>query len=216
MFDDDKDLDTSLNDDPDIISLSGVTFDTTDITDTVYDNDLAYQIQQTSVPSLKSLPKPTSAKPVTSWMEIVMEAENRPEIMSANKQDLSKDDNKMSHDVGCGPDDALNEALRNMENEILNNQGFDILESNEKHEKESTTETDKKKNSTWETIDVGDKKMNNILRKEIRRDEERELAHSILSPRAPMLMPPGFDPTNIGEYFMKCTLHYVSVLHISA
>jgi hypothetical protein len=31
MFDDDKDLDTSLNDDPDIISLSGVTFDTTTI-----------------------------------------------------------------------------------------------------------------------------------------------------------------------------------------
>ena len=202
MFDDDKDLDTSLNDDPDIISLSGVTFDTTDITDTVYDNDLAYQIQQSSVPSFKSLPKPTSVKPVTSWMEIVMEAENRPEITSANKQDLSKDDNKMSHDVGCGPDVddcALNEALRNMENEILNNQGFDILESNEKHEKESA-ETDKKKHSTWETIDVGDKKMNNLLRKEIRRDEERELAHSILSPRAPMLMPPGFDPTNIGEY----------------
>jgi hypothetical protein len=40
-----------------------------------------------------------------------------------------------------------------MENEILNNQGFDILESNEKHEKESA-ETDKKKHSTWETIDV--------------------------------------------------------------
>ncbi|XP_076109890.1 dynein axonemal assembly factor 8-like isoform X2 [Mytilus galloprovincialis] len=188
IFDDDKDLDTSL-DDPDIISLSGVSFEPADLTD-IYDNDLAFQLQQGAV--MKSSPKPVSTKTVSSWTEIVMEAENRPEVTPPDKQEVT------SHDVGCGPDNGeglnLNEALKNMENELLNNQ---MQDSYEKHERESTAETEKKKSSTWEAIDVGDKKMNSMLRKEVRRDEERELAHSILSPRAPTLVPPGFDPSNI-------------------
>ncbi|CAG2255348.1 unnamed protein product [Mytilus edulis] len=200
IFDDDKDLDTSL-DDPDIISLSGVSFEPADLTD-IYDNDLAFQLQQGAV--MKSSPKPVPTKTVSSWTEIVMEAENRPEVTQFDLFQVSSDNEEpikqevTSHDVGCGPDNGeglnLNEALKNMENELLNNQ---MQDSYEKHERESTAETEKKKSSTWEAIDVGDKKMNSMLRKEVRRDEERELAHSILSPRAPTLVPPGFDPSNI-------------------
>lgn len=207
VLDDDKDLDTSIED-PDIISLSGVNIEAPEFSESMYDNDLAFQIQQNSV--LKSSPKPQPVKNASSWTELVIEGEQRTETTSPVKQSVSswtqvtesesvsfESDNR-NQDNESLPDLEelnINEALRNMENELLSSQGF----SCEKHEKESTSETDKKKSTTWEKIDVGDRKMNTMLRKEIRRDEEREIAQNILSPRAPVLVPPGFDPTNIGK-----------------
>ncbi|CAC5357462.1 unnamed protein product [Mytilus coruscus] len=136
IFDDDKDMDTSLED-PDIISLSGVSFETADLAD-IYDNDLAFQLQQGAV--MKSSPKPVPTKTVSSWTEIVMEAENRPDVTSPSKQEVTL------HDVGCGPDDGeglnINEALKNMENELLNNQ---MQDSYEKHEKNQLLRQRKRK-----------------------------------------------------------------------
>ncbi|XP_060073808.1 dynein axonemal assembly factor 8-like [Ylistrum balloti] len=192
--DDDKDFDTSLNEESlsellhssrDNMSLNSNTVEDgelgSSISQPVYDNDLALQIQKSNKATT------STGTSTTSWTEVVIEA--REDAAKFSERPQVKMQNWLEESDQPIPD--LSDALSMIESEMMRRVEsqenlFDINsftekddsdENIEKHEKESNKENAKKTTNHKS----GDPKVDRYLQQELRRDQEREIVSNMVS-----------------------------------
>ncbi|XP_033757946.1 uncharacterized protein LOC117340288 isoform X2 [Pecten maximus] len=194
LDDDDKDFDTSLNEESlselfhnsrDNVSLNSNTMVLGDndggnsASQPAYDNDLALQIQKSNKATV------STGTSTTSWTEVVIEA--REDAAKFSERPQVKLQNWLEESDDVLPD--LSNALSMMESEMMrrvesqenlydnSTMENDDNDNVEKHEKESN------KDGVIKTVNnkTGDPKMDKYLQQESRRDQEREIVSNMVS-----------------------------------
>ncbi|OWF38942.1 uncharacterized protein LOC110465662 [Mizuhopecten yessoensis] len=193
LDDDDKDFDTSLNEESlselfhasrDNFSYNSTTQADSDVGNSasqpIYDNDLALKMQKSNKATA------STGTGVASWTEVVIEAREDPNSFTERPQ--VKLQNWLEELDDTVPD--FSNAFSMMESEMMrrvesqeNLFDTDSLEEKndnkniEKHEKESNEDSVKKTMNNRS----GDPKIDRYLQQEIRRDQEREIVSSLVS-----------------------------------
>ena len=150
----------------------------------LYDNDLAYELQQWGV---NLAPSDAGSQSVASLSDIPKEDNE-----SANKTDDDDDDDDSYVVSWCGisvPPDKT----------VAQDRNWDTSTDGGKNQEKTKAKVEFGRDRPLSETEKHDKQMKKQIKREKTRVKELEMVTSMVSPRGPMLLTKGFDNINLGK-----------------